>query len=230
VDDIDWSQYCVVRIAEYDAMKGEIELLQEARLHLRKLLDEFVDLCTEEQHTVEMLCLHRAAMKYDPWEYVQTYGRGLRQNEETAAGNAAQQQPMCVDNPAEGTAVDDIVTRMRTMDVDEYSDVLGVFSDAADEIERLRPRRLDLRRVSEWSDRQTKQDYDIVSQLRHPWEYDNLNFEVLCDYAADEIEALRKALHEARMQTALWRALCEEVQAELHDTVERSYRIEDERG
>jgi hypothetical protein len=101
VADIDWSQYCVVRIAEYDAMKGEIELLQEARLHLRKLLDEFVDLCTEEQHTVEMLCLHRAAMKYDPWEYVQTYGRGLRQNEETAAGNAAQQQPMCVDNPAE---------------------------------------------------------------------------------------------------------------------------------
>jgi hypothetical protein len=48
--------------------------------------------------------------------------------------------------------------------------------------------------------------------------------------AADEIERLRKALHEARMQTALWRALCEEVQAELHDTVERSYRIEDERG
>jgi hypothetical protein len=45
-----------------------------------------------------------------------------------------------------------------------------------------------------------------------------------------EIEALRKALHEARMQTALWRALCEEVQAELHETVERSYRIEDERG
>jgi hypothetical protein len=34
--------------------------------------------------------------------------------------------------------MDDIVTRMRTMDVDEYSDVLGVFSDAADEIERLR--------------------------------------------------------------------------------------------
>jgi hypothetical protein len=45
-----------------------------------------------------------------------------------------------------------------------------------------------------------------------------------------EIERLRKALHEARMQTSLWRALCEEVQAELHDTVERSYRIEDERG
>jgi hypothetical protein len=100
-DDIDWSQYCVVRISEYEDMRAEIELLQEARLHLRKLLDEFVDLCTEEQHTVEMLCLHRAATKYDPWEYVQTYGRLLRQNEDTAAGNAAQQQPMCVDNPAE---------------------------------------------------------------------------------------------------------------------------------
>jgi hypothetical protein len=133
VADIDWSQYCVVRIAEYDAMKGEIELLQEAASNR-------VDLCTEEQHTVEMLCLHRAAMKYDPWEYVQTYGRGLRQNEETAAGNAAQQQPMCVDNPAEGTAVDDIVTRERYGD--EYSDVLGVFSDAAED---RRARRLDLR-------------------------------------------------------------------------------------
>jgi hypothetical protein len=126
--------------------------------------------------------------------------------------------------------VDDIVERLRGSIPGDPDYVLGLISDAAEEIERLRPRRLDLRRVSEWSDRQTKQDYDIVSQLRHPWEYDNLNFEVLCDYAADEIEALRKALHEARMQTALWRALCEEVQAELHDTVERSYRIEDARG
>jgi hypothetical protein len=126
--------------------------------------------------------------------------------------------------------VDDIVERLRGSIPGDPDYVLGLISDAAEEIERLRPRRLDLRRVSEWSDRQTKQDYDIVSQLRHPWEYDNLNFEVLCDYAADEIEALRKALHEARMQTSLWRALCEEVQAELHDTVERSYRIEDARG
>jgi hypothetical protein len=51
-----------------DDALDEIELLHEARIHLRKLLDEFVDLCTEEQHSVEMLCLHRAAMKHDPWE------------------------------------------------------------------------------------------------------------------------------------------------------------------
>jgi hypothetical protein len=71
---------------------------------------------------------------------------------------------------------------------------------------------------------------DIVTRLRGSIPGDPDYVLGLISDAADEIEALRKALHEARMQTALWRALCEEVQAELHDTVERSYRIEDERG
>jgi hypothetical protein len=72
---------------------------------------------------------------------------------------------------------------------------------------------------------------DIVERLR-AWAdmFKGGYAQKLTREAADEIEALRKALHEARMQTSLWRALCEEVQAELHDTVERSYRIEDERG
>jgi hypothetical protein len=87
--------------------------------------------------------------------------------------------------------VDDIVTRLQDHPHTLVSDCRCIRCEAANEIERLRPRRLDLRRVSEWPEGQTEQNYDIVSQLRHPWEYDNLNFEVLCDYAADEIERLR---------------------------------------
>lgn len=78
MDDVDWPTYYVVRKGEYhdmkaeiDRLRAEIKLLRQARSDLRSLLDEFVDLCTEEQHSVEMLCLHRAAMKPDVWERAQ---------------------------------------------------------------------------------------------------------------------------------------------------------------
>jgi hypothetical protein len=77
---------------------------------------------------------------------------------------------------------------------------ISEYVEMREKIERLRPRRLDLRRVSEWPEGQTEQNYDIVSQLRHPWEYDNLNFEVLCDYAADEIERLRAEIIATRAE------------------------------
>jgi hypothetical protein len=57
-------------------LQAEIELLRMARVHLRSLLDQFVNLCTEEQHSVEMLCLHRAAMKPDVWERAQEVDHG----------------------------------------------------------------------------------------------------------------------------------------------------------
>jgi hypothetical protein len=53
---------------EIERLRAENEVLASARLHLRRLLDNFLNLCTEEQHNVEMLLLHRAAMKQDPWE------------------------------------------------------------------------------------------------------------------------------------------------------------------
>jgi hypothetical protein len=95
---------------------------------------------------------------------------------------------------------DDIVTRLQDHPHTLVSDCRCIRCEAANEIERLRPRRLDLRRVSEWPEGQTEQNYDIVSQLRHPWEYDNLNFEVLCDYAADEIERLRAEIIATRAE------------------------------
>ena len=58
--DIDWSQYCVVRINEYENMRAEMQRLHQSVIEMRQLLDEFWKTCTEEHNSVEMFVLHRA--------------------------------------------------------------------------------------------------------------------------------------------------------------------------
>lgn len=73
-------------------------------------------------------------------------------------------------------------------------------------------------------------DYDLVSQLRNPYHYDLLSFDVLLDDAANEIERLRKQTAELQVQKAIWREMCEEAQQQLQKALEQSYRLDDDRG